>query len=230
MKVIAIIPARGGSKGVSDKNLIELGGVSLVQHAIDCALKSKLVDQVVITSDSDKILNSIKPSPKVERIKRPDALSTDESPVTSAVKHVLESFPDFDLIVLLQPTAPLRTAKNLDEIISILRNEPGLDGVISTVPLFDMHPARMYILNETAQMTSYEHGGEAMRRQDLKPVYYRNGCFYAVRTTAFLKENSLMVANKKAYIMDSKWLANIDDTRDVLLTKCLYGLWEKENY
>lgn len=230
MKVIAIIPARGGSKGVPNKNLIELGGLSLVQHAINCALESNLVDKIVLSTDSDTILNSVKSTSKIEKIKRPVVLASDESPVTSTVKHVLDLFPGFDLIVLLQPTAPLRTTENLEEIISILRHEPDLDGIISTVPLLDMHPARMYVLNEDYQMTSYEPGGEIMRRQDLKPVYYRNGCFYVVRTKAFLRENTLMVANKKAYIMDSKWLANIDDDRDVLLTKSLFDLWKKENY
>lgn len=230
MKVLAIIPARGGSKGVPDKNLIELGGKSLVQHAVDCALESELIDKVVLTSDSDTILNTVTLSAKLVKIKRPDAFATDESPVITAVKHVLESFTEFDMIVLLQPTAPLRTTKDLNAIISVLQNESCLDGIISVVPLMDMHPARMYVLNDNNRMTSYEPGGETLLRQELKPVYYRNGCFYAVKTMAFLKENTLMVAHKKAYIMDSKWLANIDDERDVLLTRYLFDLWKKENY
>ena len=229
MKVIAIIPARGGSKGVPNKNLIDLGGTSLIQHALDCALKSEWVDKIVLTSDSDNLLNAIQLSSKIVKMKRPDELATDESSVVTAVKHVLDAFPEFDLVVLLQPTSPLRTAKDLDAIISILIDEPHLDGVISTIPLLDIHPARMYLLNDSKQMIPYEEGGEASRRQDLNPVHYRNGCFYAVRTEAFLKENTLMVSNKKAYVMDSKWLSNIDDERDVLITRCLYDLWKKEN-
>ncbi|EPR74692.1 N-Acetylneuraminate cytidylyltransferase [Winogradskyella psychrotolerans RS-3] len=229
MKVIAIIPARGGSKGVPHKNLIELGGKSLIQHAVDCALDSSLVDKVVLTSDSEIILENVKRSPKLEKIKRPESLATDKSSVTTAVLHVLDKFSDFDLVILLQPTSPLRTTKDLDSIIGEFNKEVNLDGVISTVPLVDMHPARMYNVSKDSWMQPYEKGGETLRRQDLEPVYYRNGCFYAVRTAAFLKENTFMVANKKAYIMDAKWLANIDDERDVLLTKYLYDLWLKEN-
>ncbi|WP_159023057.1 cytidylyltransferase domain-containing protein [Formosa sp. L2A11] len=229
MKVIAIIPARGGSKGVPHKNLITLGNKPLIQHAVSCALNSLLVDKVVLTSDSDIILEKVEEAKKLVKIKRPEALATDKSSVTGAVQHVLDTFPGYDLVVLLQPTSPLRTSKDLDLIIDEFKKDANLDGVISTVPLIDMHPARMYNLSEDAMMEPYQEGGETLRRQDLKPVYYRNGCFYAVRVSAFIKENTFMVAHKKAYIMDSKWLANIDDERDVLLTRYLYDLWIKEN-
>ncbi|UYW00508.1 acylneuraminate cytidylyltransferase family protein [Flavobacterium agricola] len=229
MKVLAIIPARGGSKGVPDKNIKMLGNKPLIVHAIDCAKQASLVSEIVVTTDSDEIIDVVKKH-AVQVVKRPANLAQDSSNVVDAVVHILESLPQkFDVVVLLQPTSPLRTGKDLDQVIQMLFAADDLDGVISVVPFDDCHPARMYNLLEDNYLQSYVSEGETLRRQDLKPVYYRNGCFYAVKIDAFVKQKSFMVKNKKAYVMDVNWLVNIDSPRDFKIAEVIYEEWKNAN-
>ncbi|WP_205334712.1 acylneuraminate cytidylyltransferase family protein [Gelidibacter japonicus] len=228
MKVLALIPARGGSKGIPDKNLKLLGGKTLIEHAVDCARGAKKIDCTAMTSDSIRILETIKHK-DVELIHRPQDLARDESNVVLAIEHALKELGNYEVIVLLQPTSPLRTSKQLDEIISMFENDASLNAVISVVPMHDIHPARMYTLDTDLSMKPLTQFGETSRRQDLDPVFFRNGCFYAVKTEAFLREKTLMVANKKAYVMDVNWLANIDSPRDLLLAELLYNDFKNEN-
>ncbi|PKB17468.1 cytidylyltransferase domain-containing protein [Flavobacterium sp. 5] len=229
MRVLAIIPARGGSKGVPGKNIKLLGSKPLIAHAIECAKKCNKVTRTIVSTDSDEIIN-IALNFDAEVIKRPASLAEDTSNVITAVVDVYQKIEqEFDLIVLLQPTSPLRTSIDLDNIIAMFEKDKFIDGVISVVPLEDCHPARMYNLEKDNKLTSFLNEGETKLRQDLKPVYYRNGCFYVVRTKAFFKEKSFMVENKKAYVMDSNWLANIDSPRDFKIAEVLYEDWKNEN-
>lgn len=229
MKILGIIPARGGSKGVPGKNIKLLGGKPLIAHAIDCAVESGKLSKIIVSTDSEDIA-SVARDFGAEVILRPSDLATDSSNVVTAVKHVLEVLQeDFDIIVLLQPTAPLRTGSQLNEVIKMLSDSEKLEGVISVVPMDDVHPARMYNLEQDNHILPYLKDGESLRRQDIQPLYYRNGCFYAVKTKAFLEQNSFMVQNKKGYVMDVNWLVNIDIPRDFALATVLYEDWKNEN-
>lgn len=230
MKVLVIIPARGGSKGVPKKNIKILGDKPLIAHAIDCAKASKKVTKVIVSTDSEEIAAVAKHYGS-DVILRPEDLATDTSNVVTAVEHVYHSLNEvFDVIVLLQPTSPLRTSKDVDKIISMFEEDNAIDGVISVVPMDDMHPARMYNLSSNSELIPFLTEGETARRQDLKPVYYRNGCFYAVKIAAFFKEKSFMVTHKKAYIMNADWLANIDTPRDFKIAEILYQDWKNESF
>jgi CMP-N-acetylneuraminic acid synthetase len=229
MKILAIIPARGGSKGVPGKNIKLLGEKPLIAHSIICAQESKKLSKFVVTTDSEEIA-AISKKHNATVIQRPADLAADDSNVVTAVTHVLQQLDEtYDLIILLQPTSPLRTATDLDSIISMFEEDKNLDGVISVVQFDDCHPARMYTLDKNLSLSPFIDGDETLRRQDLTPVYYRNGCFYAVKTEAFLKEKSFMVKHKKAYIMDVNWMANIDSQRDFKIAELLYDEWNTEN-
>lgn len=229
MRVLAIIPARGGSKGVPGKNIKLLGGKPLIAHAIDCAKACQKVSRIIVSTDSEEIA-STSISFGAEVIMRPAELAHDTANVVGAVAHVLaEVNEDFDIVVLLQPTSPLRTARELEEIITIFEEEQEVENVISVVPFDDFHPARMYTLTEDFSMLPFMNQGETFRRQDLAPVYYRNGCFYAIRTAAFLRAKTLMLPQKRAYVMDANWLANIDSIRDFKIAALLYTDWKNEN-
>ena len=228
MRVLVIIPARGGSKGVPQKNIKLLGGKPLIAHAIECALGSKKASKIVVSTDDDAIASAVNQYP-IEVVKRPSELAEDDSNVVTAVTYTYDYLKeDFDAIVLLQPTAPLRTSADLDAVIDLLEKNKNADGVISVVPMDDVHPARMYDLNETQHLVPLIENGETLRRQDLKPVYYRNGCFYAVRTKAFYEQQSFMVAHKLAFVMNPNWLINIDNQRDFQLATLLYEDWKNE--
>ncbi|MFC4478212.1 cytidylyltransferase domain-containing protein [Flavobacterium chungangensis] len=228
MKVLAVIPARGGSKGVPEKNIKVLGDKPLVAHAIECAIQSTYVSKIVLSTDDEKIA-TIGRQYDIDVLKRPAYLAEDNSSVVETVEHVIKEYnEDFDLIVLLQPTSPLRTYSDLDHIVNLLIDKTEIDGVISVVPMNDTHPARMYNLMEHDELSPLIDSGESMRRQDLTPVYYRNGCFYAVRTKAFISQKSFMVEKKIAYVMNPDWLVNIDTMRDFKLATLLYEDWKKE--
>lgn len=228
MKVLVIIPARGGSKGVPGKNSKVLGNKPLIAHAIDCAKKSNKVNKIIVSTDAVEIAN-IALEYGSEVVMRPAELAEDTSNVVTAVEHVYKSLNEkFEIIILLQPTSPFRTTKDLDTIIEMFENDQTLESVISVIALDDFHPARMYCLDKNQELIPFIDNGESTRRQDLEPVYYRNGCFYAIKTEVFLKEKSFMVSNKKAYIMDANWLANIDSLRDFKFATFLYDEWKNE--
>lgn len=230
MKVLVIIPARGGSKGVPKKNIKMLGDKPLIAHAIACAKNSKKVSRIIVTTDSDEIATVSKQFGS-EVILRPPEFADDASNVVTAVEHVCNQIKEvFDIIVLVQPTSPLRTGKDLDAIITIFEENQNVESVISVVPMDDLHPARMYNLGTHNELIPFLEYGETSRRQDLEPVYYRNGCFYAVKAKTFLEQKTFMVAHKMAYIMNADWLANIDTPRDFKIAELLYQDWKNESF
>ncbi len=228
MRILGIIPARGGSKGVPDKNIKFVGEHPLVVHAVLCAKQSSGITDVVVTTDSQKIADVVGDLATV--VRRPENLATDTSSVTEAIAHVLDQMDtEYDIIVVLQPTSPLRSGKDIDNIASIFELSPHINSVASVVEFNDIHPARMYSVSEDGTLLSLMQESETARRQDLTPVLFRNGCFYAVRTKAFRDSGSLMAIPKKGYVMDAQWLLNIDTPRDFLIAEVLYNEWRNEN-
>jgi CMP-N-acetylneuraminic acid synthetase len=231
LKVLAIIPARGGSKGVPGKNIKELGGKPLIQYAVDCALDSNLIENIVINSDDQDILDIVasKGSNRIIKQKRPRDLGLDNSSIVDVVMDILQKLKtQYDIIILLQPTSPLRTAADIESIIQNFIDDDNLEGVISVIPLQDMHPARMYKINDDKTLKPLIEDNESQRRQDLEPVYYRNGCFYAVRTKAFLEQKTFMPKNKKAYVMNPDHLLNIDTPIDIKIAEVLIKAWQNK--
>jgi len=229
MKVLAIIPARGGSKGVPDKNIRIVAGKPLIAYAIECAQGSRLINRIVVSTDSPIIAQTASDY-GAEVLVRPSDLAQDDTPMPPVLLHVLQTLQEngenYDLVVLLQATSPIRTGQDIDHVVEMFASTLDLDAVISVVPMDDVHPARMYTLNEGQWMNPYIESGEEARRQDLPVVYYRNGCIYAIRPEILKDKKSLMVKNKKAYIMPAKWLANIDDERDLIIAEALIKMWK----
>lgn len=229
MNVLAIIPARGGSKGVPDKNIRIVAGKPLIAYAIECAQESRLINRIVVSTDSPIIAQTASDY-GAEVLMRPSELAQDETPMPPVLLHVLQTLQEngenYDLIVLLQVTSPIRTGQDIDHVVEMFASTPDLEAVISVVPMDDVHPARMYTLDEGQWMNPYIESGEEARRQDLPVVYYRNGCIYAIRSEILKDKKSLMVKNKKAYIMPAKWLANIDDERDLIIAEALIKMWK----
>jgi CMP-N-acetylneuraminic acid synthetase len=229
-KILAIIPARKGSKGVPQKNTMEFAGKSLMQMAVDCALGSDKVDKILLNSDDQSILDLAdveKDNPKIIKQRRPKHLAEDNSSIVDVVLHALKNLDEkFDIILLLQVTAPIRTFSDIDSIIDYFKNEKDLEGVISVVPVEDNHPSRMYKI-ENEKLISLNVSNETKHRQNLETVYLRNGCFYAIRTKAFLEQKTFMPKRKRAYVMNPEHLLNIDSPRDVIIAKALISAWQE---
>ena len=128
-KFLAIIPARGGSKRLPRKNVLDLCGKPLIAYTIEAALKSKYIDKVIVSSDDEEILN-ISSNFGADIIKRPIDLANDTATTIDAIKHTIDNFENYDYIVLLQPTSPLRNEKHIDEAIELLEKKKA-DAVVS---------------------------------------------------------------------------------------------------
>ncbi|UII31654.1 acylneuraminate cytidylyltransferase family protein [Fulvivirga ulvae] len=230
MKSIAIIPARGGSKGVRRKNIRQVAGSPLISYAIDCARDSKKITDFIVDTDDAEIAEVCKQL-DAEVLMRPPELAQDTSSVVdvaiNTIKQLSEKGRTYDIVVLLQPTAPIRTGKNLDDIIDLFERDvdQAVEGVVSVIEQSDVHPARMYTL-ENLNMIALNPKLEHKRRQDLYPVYFRNGCFYAVRRDVLLYKQTFMPEQKKAYVMPAEWLANVDNDRDLLIADTLVKAWK----
>ena len=225
MKTSAIIPARGGSKGVPGKNKKPVDGKPLISYTIEAALQSQLLSQVWVSSDDPEIIELAKKYPAVQIHNRNESLATDQSPVADTVKEIIKQ-TDCDAVMLLQPTAPIRTGKNIDEAIGLLDASATMNSVISVVAMNDIHPARMY-WNKEDILSSILPEFEQARRQDIPPAYYRNGSIYLVRRTAFEQQHSLMIKPIMPYIMPLDWLLNIDEPRDMIIAEALIPAWKK---
>jgi CMP-N,N'-diacetyllegionaminic acid synthase len=227
MKILGIIPARGGSKGVPSKNKKIIAGQPLLQYTLEAASASKKLSVVYVSSDDDEILKIAK-GYNFQLHKRQAHLATDESPVTDTVSNILElEKSSIDAIAILQPTSPLRTGSDIDNAIDILEKNQDIQSVISVVPMDDIHPARMYKLNSVNCMEPFVSEYEQARRQEIPLAYYRNGSIYITRLQAFRSNKSMMTKPIKPYIMEFNWLLNIDSPRDVLIAEALIPEWRK---
>lgn len=229
MNVLAIIPARGGSKGVPGKNIYPINGVPLIRYSVDVAVESKCFYTVVVTSDDDQILKA-SDVPGVMLLKRPADLAQDKSSIIPVINHTLEwlskrGVPSPDAIMLLQPTSPMREVFHIQDAIRKLRENHGVNSVIGVCQMTDVHPARMYTIQDD-QLLSLMPELEQVRRQDIKPVYYRNGSIYLVRTAAFLTDSSVMVKPSTPLVMSDNYLANIDEPRDLVVAEALIKVWQ----
>jgi CMP-N,N'-diacetyllegionaminic acid synthase len=225
MKVIAVIPARGGSKGIPGKNKKPVDGKPLISYTIEAALQSKLLSEIWVSSDDKEINDIARQYNKVRVHNRDQSLAADNSPVADTVKEILKQ-AGCDAIMLLQPTAPIRTGNDIDAAIELLQNAETSNSVISVVAMNDIHPARMY-WREDGLLTSIFSEFEQARRQDIPPAYYRNGSIYLVRREAFDQYHSLMVKPTIPYVMPLDWMLNIDEPRDMIIAEALIPAWKK---
>lgn len=212
-KYLAIIPARGGSKRLPRKNVLPLSGKPLIAWSIEAALACEKIDKAIITSDDDEILTVAGHYP-VELIKRPEFLATDTATSFDAIKHAIEQQPEYEYIVLLQPTSPLRTAKHITEAIELLETK-NADAVISVCET-EHSPLWSNTLPENSDMSNFLREELLNTRSQDLPLYYRlNGAVYICKTHNLLEQESFFIKdNIYAYVMSQKSSVDIDTMMD----------------
>lgn len=217
---LAIIPARGGSKRLPRKNVLDLCGKPLIAWSIEAGLKNNYIDKVVVTSDDDEILDISKKC-GAEIIRRPDELASDTATTFDAIKHTIDNLEKYDYIVLLQPTSPLRDEKHIDEAIELLK-EKNADAIIG-VCVMDHSPLWSNTLDESLSMSNFLKEEVLNKRsQDLDKYYRINGAIYICKTERLLDEKSFFIKDKIfAYIMDKKNSIDIDEEIDFEIAKVL---------
>lgn len=217
---LAIIPARGGSKRLPRKNLLDLCGKPLIAWSIEAALKSKYISKVIVSSDDEEILNIAKKY-KADFIKRPDELASDTATTFDALKHTLENVGKYDYVVLLQPTSPLRSEKHIDEAIELLE-EKSADAIISVCEM-EHSPLWSNILDENLDMSNFLRDEVLNKRSQDLPKYYRlNGAIYICKTEELLENKGFFIKeNIYAYKMDKKHSVDIDEEMDFVIAEKL---------
>ena len=210
---LVIIPARGGSKRLPRKNILDLNGKPLIAYSIEAGLQSKYIDKVIVSSDDNEILE-IAAKYKAETIKRPDFLASDTATSFDAIKHTIENLENYEYIVLLQPTSPLRTAKHIDEAIELLKKKKA-DAVVSVCEM-EHSPLWSNNLDESLSMNSFLRDEVLNKRsQDLDTFYRLNGAIYICKTEKLLKEKRFFLKeNIFAYVMDKESSVDIDEEID----------------
>ncbi len=218
MRVLGLIPARGGSKSIVNKNMVDLGGCPLIKWTIDAASKSTL-SRVVVSTDDKEIADACRNFGVEVPFIRPDSLASDEAQSIDVVLHALDALDEqFDAVMLLQPTSPFRTHEDIN--MALTMNHDG-SSVISVVPVDGTHPARMkFIENGFLVDPPFVEEVENMPRQNLRPMYIRNGAIY-LTTVSDLKNRTFKGSKSRALIMPRSRSLNIDSEFDLLVARAL---------
>ena len=223
--ILTLIPARSGSKGIKNKNIVKIKNKPLIYWTIQQAKLAKLKN-IIVSTDSKKIASIVKKYGSYIKFLRPKKISKDETRMHEVIKHSLDFFKkknvNFDLVLLLQPTSPLRLAKDIKNSIKLLEKNKTADSVISVVKLEDFHPARMKIKKKQFLIdTSFSEKKEGMPRQKLANFYLRNGAIYLFKVKSFYKTKTIKGKKSVLYEMPKSRSLNIDDAFDLKLVRLL---------
>lgn len=211
---LAVIPARGGSKRLPRKNVLDLAGNPLIAWTIEAAKNSKYIDHFVVSTD-DQEISDVSKKYGAEVLTRPGELATDTASSVDVVLHAIAAqSQSCDYVILLQPTSPLRTAEHIDEAIELLF-EKSANAVISVCET-DHSPLWANTLPEDGNMGSFiREEVQGKRSQDLPIFYQLNGAIYLVNAVNFKQSKSFIQAtNSYAYIMSKKDSVDIDTDLD----------------
>lgn len=226
-RTLAIIPARRGSKGIPRKNLAPLAGKPLILYALEAALASeRLKSGWLMASTDDPEIAALAGRYVEVPFLRPPELAQDDTPMLRVVEHAVRFAetqqgrrPDF--VLLLQPTAPLRLPGDIDAALELLA-ATGADAVVSVCEVPDRyHPLFVLRIEEGRLRFNALDGERITRRQDLSPLYSRNGAIYAVRRDVLMTRGTLYGTDCRPYLMPPERSANIDTPLDLALAETL---------
>ncbi|CAN5348714.1 acylneuraminate cytidylyltransferase family protein [soil metagenome] len=219
MKVLGLIPARGGSKEVPRKNVRPLAGKPLLAWTIETALAARCLDRVVVSTDDDEIAEVGLAYHAEVPFRRPPELAADETPMLPVVRHAIQCLEEtgdrFDAVCLLQPTTPFRRPEDIDGCIELLESTVA-DSVVSVVPVpTDHNPYWVYFEDGAGWLRLSTGGIEPIsRRQDLPCAYCRDGAVYVTRRDVVIERSSLYGDRLAGYHTDSGYSVNVDTLED----------------
>lgn len=231
MEILCVVPARGGSKGIPEKNIKEINGKPLIAYTIEEAKKSKYITRIIVSTDDMKISTiSEKYGAEIPYI-RPKHLAEDSSPTVEVIIDLVQKLKEKenytpDYICVLQCTSPLRTAQDVDGAIKKLLNTE-MDGCVSVCEV-EINPYWTNVFNQEKLEYFIPEGKKILKRQDLPKIYRLNGAIYVVKTKAFLDEKSLEVENSTGYIMSEESSIDIDTIIDFKIAEIIMKEKEKD--
>ena len=213
MRVLGVIPARGGSKGVPGKNLRDVAGKPLIAYTIDAARASRRLTRVVLSTDDPAIAEAGRAFGVEVPFMRPAALASDDSPMLPVLQHAAREMAvrgcTADAVVLLQPTSPLRRGEHIDAAIDMLASS-GADSVVSVVQVpHQFNPASLMRLDGD-RLRPLADGPLVLQRQHKPPVYARNGPAVLALRTEQLARDALYGDDTRALVMTAEESLDID--------------------
>jgi CMP-N-acetylneuraminic acid synthetase len=220
--IIAIIPARGGSKGIPKKNIVKLDGKPLIEYSIAAALNSKLKMQVVVSTDCAEIA-AVAKSLGAKVIMRPESISGDKALTIDAVEHAVttceaEQGATFSEILLLQPTSPLRTVADIEESHKLF--DFRVNSVISVTEV-EHHPYKDFVVKNGELEQLFDIESLSKPRQELPKIFRQNGAIYWVRRNVLFKSGSFYSQPCLPYVMPSERSIDIDNYSDINMAELL---------
>jgi CMP-N-acetylneuraminic acid synthetase len=223
--VLAVIPARGGSKGLPGKNIRPLAGKPLLAYTAEAALSCKRLNEVLLSTDSEEIAAVGRALGLKVPFLRPPEFATDNAPTILALRHAVEWFEqtrgrEVSAVVTLQPTTPLRCAEDVDRAVEIfLDHQPGAESLISVCKAGEKHPLTLY---EAAgdYLTPFMPGvNPTTRRQEFPLIYWRNGAVYITRRDYLFETGRIVSDRPLFYEMPRSRSVGIDDLYDFALAE-----------
>lgn len=223
-KILAVVPARGGSKGIPDKNIKTVGGVPLVAKVGQILKELSEIDRAVVSTDSDRIAAVAESAGIAAPFRRPEGISGDRIGDLDVLTHTLQTMESmdgvqYDVVLMLQPTSPLRTAQNVRDCLKKMVEE-NLDAVW-TVSETDSknHPLKQLTVGENGELGYYDPaGGAVIARQQLKPLYHRNGIAYAISRECLLGQKTIMGKRTAGLVVEGPHVS-IDTMWDLALVE-----------
>jgi CMP-N,N'-diacetyllegionaminic acid synthase len=224
-RVLGLIPARGGSKGLPGKNIRPLCGKPLIEWSILAAKAASCIDRVVVSTDDAAIAEVARRAQAEVPFERPGELATDSASSIDVVIHAVDRLAanqqPFDIVVLLEPTSPLRAASDIDAAVECLVRT-GASAVVSVCRAVNAHPAFMFRQTGDGRLRPFlERQPTGLRRQDLDPVFFLDGTLYASRVDVLRNKRSFYHDDTVAFEVP-KWKSlEIDDADDFVMVEAL---------
>jgi CMP-N-acetylneuraminic acid synthetase len=222
VRLLAIIPARGGSKGVPRKNIRLLCGRPLIAYSIDAARQARAVDRAIVSTDDDEIAEISRGLGAEVRL-RPPALSQDDTPTRAVLDHVVAELAQDsyvpDAVLTLQPTSPLRMPRHVDEAAALFVADDQADSLVSCIEVPHIfHPLSVMRRNEGGYLEPYLTAPQPHRRQDKPALYARNGAAVYITRTARIAEY-VFGGRLLPYLMDAESSIDIDTLEDLQIAE-----------
>jgi len=222
-RILAIIPARGGSKGIPNKNIMAISGKPLIAYTIEAGKKSKYIDEIMVSTDSEDIKGIAHQYGAKIPFLRPKDLSNDSAKSIDVVMHAIEFYKNknvsFDYVILLQPTSPLRTFEHLDKAIEKLI-ESNKTSLVSVCEV-DENPVLMRSIENEKLKEVISFEGTNLRRQDLPTFYKFNGALYINSINMLVHQKKFVDENTIPYVMDKESSIDIDTMLDARLVELI---------
>jgi CMP-N-acetylneuraminic acid synthetase/SAM-dependent methyltransferase len=224
MKVLGVVPARGGSKAVPDKNLVPIGGRPLLAYTAEAARASRRLTRVIVSTDDATIADAARALGLEVPFLRPADLAADETPMLPVLQHAARELAQggfaADAVVLLQPTSPLRRAEHIDRAIDLLEST-GADSVVSVIEVPHPFTPVSVLRLEGERLRPYLNGETVTRRQDKPRLFARNGPAVLAVRTRVLEQGSLYGTDSRPLLMEAADSLDVDGPADLALAELL---------